>query len=227
MLTRPTPLRSLALAGVLLAGGARLAAQLSSSSPFMPPANSAGAPTQNAPIEFRAVIETTEGVQYRIADPSKKNGGGVWVKMNERNPELGVTVKQYNPDKETVVVDHEGRTLTLELRKSKIISTGPAAQVMVPPTVPGAAQPNMLPAVTQTVVPNPTPADEQKRLEAVAQEVARRRALREQASTALNQGVAPQPNVAQPQATPGVLPANNAAPTAGPRRGPASDTRQR
>jgi hypothetical protein len=37
-------------------------------------------------------------------------------------------------------------------------------------------------AITQSVVANPTPADEQRRLEAVAAEVRRRRALREQAS---------------------------------------------
>jgi hypothetical protein len=40
----------------------------------------------------------------------------------------------------------------------------------------------MPPAIANSVVVNPTPADEQKRLEAVASEVARRRQLREQAS---------------------------------------------
>jgi hypothetical protein len=44
---------------------------------------------------------------------------------------------------------------------------------------------------------NPTPADEQRRLDAVAAEVARRRALREQATQQLGQGAAPQ--VALPQ----------------------------
>jgi hypothetical protein len=51
------------------------------------------------------------------------------------------------------------------------------------------------------VVVNPTPADEARRLEAVASEVARRRALREQASQQMGQSPpmpAPQPQV-QPQ----------------------------
>jgi len=74
--------------------------------------------------------------------------------------------------------------------------------VRPPPPPPGAPGPapavNVAPAVTQSVVVNPTPADEQRRLEAVAAEVARRRALREQASQQVSQGVVPTP--ATPQA---------------------------
>jgi hypothetical protein len=44
-------------------------------------------------------------------------------------------------------------------------------------------------AVTQAVVLNPTPADEARRLDAVAAEVQRRRALRDQAAQQNNQGV--------------------------------------
>jgi hypothetical protein len=200
MFTRLTLFRSVAVAAVLLAGGIRAGAQLASSSPFLPPSNSGPAsPTQNAPLEFRGLFETPDGgVRYRLVDPVKKTG--VFVKLNERNPDFNVTAKQYDAGRETLVVDHEGRTLTLEIRKSKIISSGPAAQVMVPQPQP---QPtNMLPQVTQSVVANPSPAEEQKRLEAVAQEVARRRALREQASTQLNQGVAPQIAVPQAQMPP-------------------------
>ena len=51
--------------------------------------------------------------------------------------------------------------------------------------------------MTQAVVLNPTPADEQRRLDAVAAEVARRRALREQATQQLSQGTTSQ--VALPQ----------------------------
>jgi hypothetical protein len=52
------------------------------------------------------------------------------------------------------------------------------------------------------VVLNPTPADEARRLEAVASEVARRRAMREQASQQVNQGMPPPP----PPAGAGVRP---------------------
>jgi hypothetical protein len=68
----------------------------------------------------------------------------------------------------------------------------------MPPPVLTPAPTNVSPAVTQAVVLNPTPADEQRRLDAVAAEVARRRALREQATQQINQGVAPQLSIPQP-----------------------------
>jgi len=58
-----------------------------------------------------------------------------------------------------------------------------AAPAAPPPSVaPAGPAITVTPAVTQTVMVNPSPADEQRRLEAVAAEVNRRRALREQAS---------------------------------------------
>ena len=70
-----------------------------------------------------------------------------------------------------------------------------------PPQAMPAPPPNVAPAVMQSVVLNPTPADEQRRLEAVASEVARRRAMREQATQQIGQGGAP-PNL-PPQNAPG------------------------
>jgi hypothetical protein len=144
-------------------------------------------------------------VQYRVFDPARKSG--VWVKLNERNAELGVMAKQYDADRGTLTVEHEGKTLTLEERKAKIVSAGPVAQMMAPPP-PAAPGGNMAPAVTQSVVVNPTPAEEQKRLEAVAAEVARRRALREQAASQMPQGMVPPagfPQI-QPAAPQGTMP---------------------
>jgi len=88
------------------------------------------------------------------------------------------------------------------------VSSGAAAQAMPPPVV----ATNVGPAVTQTVVLNPTPADEQKRLDAVAAEVARRRALREQATQQMGQTPAPAPT---PQIGP-VRPGTGVAPGAQP-----------
>ena len=56
----------------------------------------------------------------------------------------------------------------------------------------------MNPAVTASVVANPTAADEQRRLDAVAAEVARRRAMREQAATPGASPSTPQPGASQP-----------------------------
>lgn len=179
---------------------ARADAQLTAKSPFMPPQGAAGsAPTAGAPLEFRAYLTTSEGTMYRIYDPAKKTG--TWIKLNERNADFDVIAKQHDSEHKTLTIEHQGKTLTLAERESKVVSSGTAAQAMPPSVVP--VQANVAPAVTQSVVLNPTPADEQRRLDAVAAEVARRRALREQATQQLNQGAAAQIAVPQPvQAAP-------------------------
>lgn len=164
-------------------------------SPFIPEGGAASsAVTQNAPLEYRGFMEGSEGTQYRLFDPAKK--AGFWVQKDVGNGE-GVVVKNHDAAKDILTIEHGGRTLTLEVRKGKIVAS--ANPVPMPLPAPGAPpQPaNVAPAVTQAVVLNPTPADEAKRLEAVAAEVARRRALREQAG---QQPAAPQPApVQQPQ----------------------------
>ncbi|MDO8538989.1 MAG: hypothetical protein Q7S40_01000 [Opitutaceae bacterium] len=190
-------MRRSAVLACALAGMLRAEAQLARTSPFLPPQSSTTAPTAGAPLEFRGTIRTADGTLFRVHDPARK--AGVWVKLNERENTLDVLVKQHDPNQNTLTVEHQGKTLTLAVRESKIVSSGSAAHPM--PAPPQMAQPVVGPAVTQSVVVNPTPADEQRRLEAVAAEVARRRALREQATQQLNQGGAqvpqPQPAVQQ------------------------------
>src|SRR4051812_24956229 len=182
-----------AVLGIAAFAADQAAAQLAAKSPFLPPQGAAGnTPTAGAPLEYRGYIETAEGIQYRIFDPAKKTG--TWLKLNERNPEFEVVAKQHDTSHQTLTIEHQGRTLTLEERKPKVVSSGNAAQALPPPP-PVAPAANVPQAVTQAVVLNPTPADEQRRLEAVASEVARRRALREQATQQINQGVAPQVTV--------------------------------
>ena len=188
-----------------LVGLARLAAVESaaqpSASPFLPHSVAvANAPTAGAPLEFRGVMETSEGMRFRLYDPARK--AGVWVKLNERDPTLDVVAKQFVPEGESLVVEHQGRTLTLAQRVSKVVSSGSAAQNMAPPPP---QMSNVPQAVTQAVVVNPTPADEARRLEAVASEVARRRALREQASQQVTPPPVP-PQPMQPRQPPNNLP---------------------
>jgi len=85
---------------------------------------------------------------------------------------------------------------------SKVVSSGSAAQNMAPPPP---QMSNVPQAVTQAVVVNPTPADEARRLEAVASEVARRRALREQVSQQVTPPPVP-PQPMQPRQPPNNLP---------------------
>lgn len=197
MSPRSLLLPRLAVALAVFGAAAQMPAQIAAKSPFMAPQAAANnAPTAGAPLEFRALIETAEGVQFRLYDPAKKTG--TWVKLNERNSELEVLAKQHDEGHKTLTVEHQGRTLTLAMREAKVVSSGSAAQAMMPPPPPmPVPASNVAPAVTQAVVLNPTPADEQRRLEAVAAEVARRRALREQATQQIGQGGPPQ--MPQPQ----------------------------
>lgn len=200
---------TLALSCALAAGGVR--AELIKISPFLPPQSAGNTPTSNAPLEYRGVMEIGNVEQYRVVDPAKKVGS--WLKVGERDANIDVYLKQHDSANESVVVEHGGQTMTLALKTAKVASSGMAAPVLPPP--PSAAPaPNVSPAVLQTVVPNPTAADEQRRLEAVAAEVARRRALREQAAAQAQQqqpGMpVPQPNMtrqdlqqAQPPVQPG------------------------
>lgn len=191
------------LAGAVLAGGPALGtvrAQLASSSPFLAPQASGPGPTQGAPLEYRGYMVTKEGTQYVIYDPARK--ARAFLKVNERDGNLDVLVKQFDASNDMLTIEYQGRTITLEERKSKIVSSGNAA-AMPQPQMPQ-PPPNVMPAVTQSVVVNPTPAEEQRRLEAVAAEVSRRRALREQAQQQVNQGGSPQVNVP----VPGQMPAD-------------------
>jgi hypothetical protein len=192
--------RYLALAGLARLAAVESAAQ-PSPSPFLPHSVAvANAPTAGAPLEFRGLMETSEGMRFRLYDPARK--AGVWVKLNERDPTLDVVAKQFVSEGESLVVEHQGRTLTLAQRVSKVVSSGSAAQNMAPPPP---QMSNVPQAVTQAVVVNPTPADEARRLEAVASEVARRRALREQASQQVNPPPVP-PQPMQPRQPPNNLP---------------------
>jgi hypothetical protein len=188
-------------------------AQLAAKSPFAPPQGAAtNTPTAAAPLEFRGYMQTSEGMQFRLYDPVKKTG--TWAKLNERNADLDFVVKQHDDGQTTLTIEHQGKTLTLEERKSKVVSSGAAGQAMPPPVA--NLQSNVPPAVTQAVVLNPSPADEQRRLDAVAAEVARRRALREQAVVDMTRGANVPPGAQQPVPLPArnfqAVPPNNQRP---------------
>lgn len=150
----------LVVVGGLLAGpiGAR-----ADRSPFLPPSvqdTGAGATTGPNGIELRGIMDGPDGVKYNIYDPAKKSS--VWVGVNEAGN--GFVIKSGDPNRDTVTVAAGGQQLVLALKQAK---TATAAQFGMPQ---GGA------------VLRPTPADEAARLQAVADEVRRRRLLREQAA---------------------------------------------
>lgn len=165
-----------------LAGTLRAAPPIASRSPFLPPENAPVEKNEAGPaaLEFRGFVDVGGGKQFRLFDPAKKQGA--WVRLNERSAEFEAVVRQHNEGEESVSVEHQGRTVTLTMRKAKIVADVAAAAPPPPAGIaPAGPAISVTPAVTQTVMVNPSPADEQRRLEAVAAEVNRRRALREQA----------------------------------------------
>jgi len=163
-----------------LGAASALRADLAPSSPFLP-ANSAAAAAGQAgpagPVELRGIMATSQGFAYCIYDTAKKTSA--WVGLNEHGNDF--VVKAADPSSESVTVDFQGRSLHLVLRTSKVA-----------PVAPGS--PQAMGSVASSVVVNPSPADEQRRLDAVAQEVRRRRLEREKAV----QGAAQAPGNAPP-----------------------------
>lgn len=187
------------MAAAALAGLATgVHADLIKVSPFLPPQNATSAVNQNSEIKYMGWVDTQQGTLFRVYDPAKKAGS--FLKLGEKDTNLDVVVKQHDNDRDTLTVEHGGQTLTLADNDTKVSSSGSLPQMVPGPAITPGPMPNVSPAVTNTVVLNPTPADEQKRLEAVAAEVARRRALREQAQQQTQ--MQPQPGVQPPQAMP-------------------------
>lgn len=195
MSSRVPTLRGLFAAGLILAAGS-MNAQLATKSPFVSTqAGNSSAPTAGAPLEYRGMMQTASGLKARIVDPSRHNAG-VWLGINEKDSGFDAVVKSIDIDHDTVSIDFQGRTMTLAQHVAKVASAGTAQNFI--PQAPNLAA-NMPAAIANSVVVNPTPADEQRRLEAVAAEVARRRQLREQASQQVTQGVPIAPQVIQQQ----------------------------
>ena len=159
-------------------------ADLAPASPFLPAGSQAAdaASGPSGPIELRGVIAMQDGTAYCIYDVAKKRT--TWVGMNEAGHDF--VVKKADPEGDAVMVDYQGRVLRLTLHKSKVASSGTAPAPGAPGNPPG--------AITSTVVLNPSPADEQRRLDAVAQEVRRRRLEREKAAQGPGGGPPSVPN---------------------------------
>lgn len=203
----PPSLRATAVLACVFAAGS-LRAELIKVSPFLPPQSMANATASNAPLVYSGMMFVDGVEQYRIVDPARKLG--TWLKVGERDANLDVTLKQHNEgERETVTIEHGGQAMTLPLKTAKIVTTGAPVGI---PGLPGNPPPNVSPAVIQTVVTNPTQADEQKRLEAVAAEVARRRALREQQAQQAAQQAQPGQQPGGAPSAPGSQPAGTRQP---------------
>lgn len=175
MLSRPL-LLTLALA---VATGARLAAQAADGgSPFFAPVAGnapAAGPSEGAPLELRGIIQDARGYRFSIFNPAKH--ASAFARLNDAGGEF--VIKSHDAEKDMVTVDYQGRSFTLGLKVGKIQAGGPAPALM---PAPGGGNT----ALQGPVVMNPSPADEARRLEVIAEEVRRRRAMREAGAQAMN-----------------------------------------
>jgi hypothetical protein len=172
MRTHPFLCTPWALLAAIAAGACVARADLAQTSPFLP-SNLADAAAQGGvggPVELRGVMSTSQGTEFCIYDVLKKSSA--WVGLNESGNAF--VVKSADPSGDNVTVEYQGRTMRLTLRTAKVASAGQVIGVQ-------AGNPM---SVTQSVVLNPSAADEQRRLDAVAAEVRRRRQEREKAAQA-------------------------------------------
>ena len=148
-----------------------------SRSPFLPPAGGdAPVATENAPLQFCGYMGSGANARYCLHDPASRRS--VWLRVGDETN--GMRVEEFDAEARTVRVLQGGRALTLKLQSpAPAGSNGGGGAPSGPLPIAGQNQQN--PSLVNTVVANPTPADEAKRLEAVAAEVRRRRALRQAA----------------------------------------------
>lgn len=141
---------------------------LSTYSPFRPPAgpDAAVAPAETR-FEYLGFARLPEGDVFRVVDRLKKTAS--FLRLNERDAEMGVVAREFNAATDVLVIEHDGRRMALVERRGKI---RPA----------GAGAPGIPPAVIQAAVVSPTPQQEVERLEAIRRDVITRRAQREQAA---------------------------------------------
>lgn len=141
-------------------------------SPFAPPGAATTEQTNEAPaqLEFRGIAADESGPMFSIYDLTASRG--YWVREGESG---AVTVKGFDSSEGQIEVEQGGRMLTLKLKRASI-SVGAAQVVAVP-------APGNTPNPRVGVAGGGAPPVDAKRLESVAAEVRRRRALRNAAQT--------------------------------------------
>ena len=149
-------------------------------SPFLPPETAAGpAVTEDAPLQFCGYFGEGENMRYCVYDPARRRS--VWLRLGDQDGPI--QLQSFDPETRTVSVVQNGQAMNLKLQSAKLANagSGPAAPPIGVLPVAGQQAGGNNPLIN-SVVTNPTPADEAKRLEAVAAEVRRRRALRQAAA---------------------------------------------
>jgi len=161
-------LRLLSLLASLAPGlAARADAPLAANSPFAPPDGATSVAADNQPLELRGILADGDGYRFSIYDPARKSGQ--WVRLNE--PGHDFTVKTHDVGQDTIMVDYQGRRLTLPLRAGKVVAVAVSETSRGPRPVPGGSGVGP--------VPKAATAEESARFNRAVEEINRRRSLRE------------------------------------------------
>lgn len=134
-------------------------------SPFAPPKNEATGetPTEQGVLEFRGMVMEGTVATFSVFDASANKAR--WLKLGEGD---SFKIKSFDSNSNQLEIEQQGKSLKLMLKRSTIQA---GAAVVPAPQANGqpGGQPNARPG---------DPASDARRLETVAAEVRRRRALR-------------------------------------------------
>ena len=185
----------------MLFSGAASAARfeaLTARNPFAPTVQAVAGPgeVEQGPLEFRGLVVDASGTAYSLFDSAAAKG--FWISAEDTSGPI--QVKSYDAASGTLEVSQNGKALKLKLKQA-VIQAGQSVAAMMPPPVnpvtPG-KQPGIAPGGN---------ANDARRLEAVAAEVRRRRALRNAAqnpAAAAQQSPAPTPAAAPEAPSPDI-----------------------
>lgn len=139
-----------------------------------------GAAASTGSLELRSVVLVDGAYQFSIFDQG--TGESSWVKINERGHPF--VPRSFDRERDSLTVEHQGRTIVLALQPARMASGPPAAGVP-PPPLPGAdgnqGNRRNVPANTGNPAPGSPPATsaanpaEAQRLQNLADEIRRRR----------------------------------------------------
>jgi len=145
-------------------------------SPFQPGQGGAlPAEGGTAAFEFRGIVVEAGSYSFSVYDPGRREAD--WVKLDE--PGRPFVARRYDPARDTLTIEHNGRALTLNLKRAAVQPLNQAPpQPAAPPPLPTANA--ALPAAgNPPPSTNATNAQEAQRLQNIADEIRRRRGLRQ------------------------------------------------
>lgn len=161
--------------------------------PFAPPGHGAPPPAPPAPsildkIEFRGILTIGDTTLVTLFDTSTSKS--FTVEIGETRNDIKVTDYRMTNDADTVQITQGAESKRISLRKPKIVAM--AAQPVAPP--PGGAQPAQGASAAETAqsanpgIAKMSDQEVRQRMQRVAEEIRRRRAMRREALQNSQQG---------------------------------------